>query len=104
MAAAALAAASTLGDGDYGAHEYRDAAVRGFRHLQQHGLECLDDGRENIIDDTCALLAAIELAAAFDHIPDDVVAELETRAARLVGRRRETAGHVWLTADGGARS
>ena len=52
MAAAALALASTLGDGpDHTADEYR-RRVRGFRHLQQHGIEYLDDGTENIIDDT----------------------------------------------------
>jgi hypothetical protein len=105
MAAAALALASTLGDGpDHTAEEYRQAALRGFRHLQQHGLEYLDDRRENIIDDTCALLAAVELASAIEHAPDDILAELDSRQARLLGRRRETDGHVWLAADDGARS
>ena len=105
MAAAALALASTLGDGpDHGADEYRDAALRGFRHLQQHGVDYLDDGRENIIDDTCALLAAVELTAAFDHLPDDVTGELQRRATRLIDRRRETDDHVWLAADDGQRS
>jgi hypothetical protein len=106
MAAAALASASTLGDGpDHAAHEYRDAALGGFRHLQRHGLAYLDDGRENIVDDTCALLAAVELASAFgDDAPRDVTSELEARAKRLVGRRRESDGHVWLAADDGDRS
>ena len=106
MAAAALALASTLGDGpDHAAVEYRDAALRGFRHLQRHGLEYLDDGHENIIDDTCALLAAVELASAFgDDMPIEVTSELEARAMRLLGRRRETDGYVWLAADDGERS
>ena len=106
MAVAALALASTLGDGpDHTALEYRAAALRGFRHLQQHGLAYLDDGRENIIDDTCALLAAVELASAHgDSVPVDVVSELDVRAMKLVGRRRDTDGHVWLAADGGQRS
>ena len=106
MSAAALAIASTLGDGpDHAADQYRDAALTGFRHLQQHGLAYLDDGRENIIDDTCALLAAVELTSAFgDDPPLEVTSELEARAKRLVGRRRETDGHVWLAADDGERS
>ena len=106
MAAAALAMASSLGDGpDHSADEYRATALRGFRHLQHHGVEYLDDGRENIIDDTCALLAAVELVSAFSEgTPADVIAELETRANRLLARRRQTGGHVWLTADDGDRS
>jgi hypothetical protein len=109
MAVAALALASTLGDGpDHAADQYRVAALRGFRHLRQHGLQYLDDGRENIIDDTCALLALLELGSALADLPDDVDLELdlelEVRAAALVGRRRQTGGHVWLTADDGPRS
>ena len=105
MAAAALALASTLGDApDHTADEYRDAALRGIRHLQQRGIEYLDDRRENIIDDTCALLATVELTSATGDLPPDVDAELSKRATRLIGRRRETEGHVWLTADDGGRS
>lgn len=106
MAAAALAVASTLGDGrDHSADEYRAAALRGFEHLQQHGPEYLDDGRENLIDDTCALLAAVELASALgDDAPAAVASALDDRAVRLIGRRRDTGGHVWLAADDGARS
>ncbi len=105
MAAAALALASTLGDGpDHNAEEYRDTALRGFRHLLDHGLGYLDDGRENILDDTCALLAACELTAAFEDGPADVAAELESRATRLIDRRRVTDGRVWLSADDGQRA
>ncbi len=64
-AIAALARASTLGGrGEFPASDYLRAAARGFRHLQQHNREYLNDGRENIIDDYCALLAASELFAA----------------------------------------
>ena len=38
-----------------------EAARRGYLHLREHNLAYLDDGVENIIDDYCALLAAIEL-------------------------------------------
>jgi hypothetical protein len=106
VAAAALALASTLGDGvDHSADEYRAAALRGLCHLQQHGLAYLDDGHENIIDDTCALLAAAELAAIFgDDAPGEVISELAARATNLIGRRRDTDGHVWLAADDGERA
>jgi hypothetical protein len=64
-AIAALARASTLGSAlDFGPEEYLQAAVKGFDHLEAHNLEYLDDGRENIIDDYCALLAAAELHRA----------------------------------------
>lgn len=104
MAAAALALASTLGDGDeFRGADYLAAAQKGFAHLQQHGLAYLDDGTENIIDDTCALLAAVELQAA---APDaTITTEIERRLTNLAKRRRETDGTVWLAADGaGERS
>jgi hypothetical protein len=99
MAAAALAAASRLGDGtDHTRAEYLDAAVTGFEHLQAHGLEYLDDGRENVIDDTCALLAACELLnAGADRT--SVITELDSRIARVLARRRSTDDLTWLAAD-----
>lgn len=104
MAAAALALASTLGDsGDFRATDYLGAARKGFAHLQAHGLGYLDDGQENIIDDTCALLAAVELQAVAPGA--SVAAELDQRLANLTARRRETDGVAWLAADGaGERS
>ncbi|HWA29370.1 MAG TPA: hypothetical protein VG734_27215, partial [Lacunisphaera sp.] len=117
MAAAALALASTLGDGaDFRAADYLGAARKGFAHLVQHGASYLDDGQENIIDDTCALLAAVELQAAEAAAPADgetkpmfvlrtLAAELDRRLDRLIARRRESDGLVWLAADGaGERS
>jgi hypothetical protein len=50
--------------GEYSAGEYLFAAARGFDHLEERNLAYLDDGRENIIDDYCALLAATELCLA----------------------------------------
>jgi hypothetical protein len=101
MAAAALALASTLGDGpDHTAEEYRATGLRGFEHLRVHGLAYLDDGCQNVIDDTCALLAAIELVSAFDGAaPTSVHEELEHRLDRMLARRRATGDHVWLCAD-----
>jgi hypothetical protein len=98
MAAAALALASTLGDSaDFCARDYRDTAQRGFVHLQAYGRRYLDDGKENIIDDTCALLAAIELEAVAPA--PTVAAELALRSSRLQARARRTEGVTWLAAD-----
>lgn len=99
MAIAALALASSLGAGGmYSADDYLAAARRGFEHLCEHGLGYLDDGRENLIDETCALLAAAELAV---RLPEDafVASELSRRWRCLLERRRETADHVWLAMD-----
>jgi hypothetical protein len=98
MASAALALASTLGDGaDFRAQDYRDVAQRGFVHLQAYGLRYLDDGEENIIDDTCALLAAIELEAVAPA--PTIAAELAQRVSRLLARKRRTDDVLWLAAD-----
>lgn len=64
-AIAALARASSLPrSGAFNRSEYLAAAERAFAHLLAHNLQYLPDGRENIIDDYCALLAAAELCAA----------------------------------------
>ena len=63
MAIAALARAARLGkDGAFSARDYLATAERAFDNLLAHGLSYLDDGRENIIDDYCGLLACLELA------------------------------------------
>ena len=67
MAVAALARAASLPESvqsDFSRSEYLEAAVKGWRHLEEHNTEYLDDGTENIIDDTCALMAACELVIA----------------------------------------
>jgi hypothetical protein len=65
MAVAALARASSLAAvGEFSPLRYREAALLGFDALEAHGASWCNDGRENLIDDTCALLAATELWAA----------------------------------------
>ncbi|WP_244270703.1 glycoside hydrolase family 9 protein [Chromobacterium subtsugae] len=94
MAVAALAAAAGLSrDGDAPREAMLAAARRGFVHLQEHGLSYLADGRENLIDDYCALLAACELhAATGDGDYADAAAE---RVACLLARQHED-GWFWL--------
>ncbi len=62
MAVAALARISQWKkDGDFTSKQYLDAAERAFAHLQQFSTKYADDGKDNVIDDYCALMAASEL-------------------------------------------
>jgi hypothetical protein len=62
VAIAALARASTLGESsDYKSEEYLEGAIKAFDHLEEKNVDYVKDGKENIIDDYCALLAASEL-------------------------------------------
>lgn len=99
MAIAALALAARLAEGGaFAPEDYAAAAAKGFRHLCEHGHDYLDDGTENLIDDTCALLAAAELSQV-EPADEFVAAELERRVRKLIARRRESDGHVWLAMD-----
>ena len=62
MAIAALARVSRWHkDGAFSSSQYLAAAERAFAHLQINNTRYDDDGKENIIDDYCALMAATEL-------------------------------------------
>ena len=91
VAVAALAMASTFNTaGDFPPERYLQVAKDAFAFLQQHNLEFAHDGKENILDDYCGLLAATEL---FKATKDEAYrAEADRRAGRLMGRL--------VTADG----
>lgn len=62
MAIAALARISQWKkNGDFTSEQYLDGAKRAYAHLLQNNTKYDDDGKENIIDDYCALMAATEL-------------------------------------------
>lgn len=62
MAVASLARiARWKRDGAYTSAQYLAGAERAFSHLQQFSLRYADDGKDNVIDDYCALMAATEL-------------------------------------------
>src|SRR5260370_2562269 len=85
MAIAALALASTMpNDGDISRAAYLRAAESGFQFLTAHNRELLNDGKENILDDYCALMAATELYRA-TKLPK-YQAAADARAAHLMGR------------------
>ena len=85
MAIAALARISQWKqDGTFTSRQYLDGAERAFAHLQVNNTKYDDDGKENIIDDYCALLAATELWIATDQpLYRDAARQ---RAKNLAGR------------------
>lgn len=98
---AALARASRLPrDGEHAREAYLDAARRGFAHLEAHNCAYLDDGRENIVDDYCALLAATELLATTG---DPVYAAAAERRVERLAARQDAEGWFWAD-DGRTRS
>ncbi len=65
MAIAALALAATMPEqGDFPRATYIQTAEEAFQFLDAHNVELLNDGKENILDDYCALMAATELYKA----------------------------------------
>jgi len=104
LAIAALARISTLKQaGDYPPERYLAAAEKGFQHLLEHNLEYVDDHRENIIDDYCALLAATELHLATKN--ESYLKEARARADSLVKRITRDDRHAgwWRAGDDGVR-
>jgi hypothetical protein len=92
-AIAALARAGGLPrDGEYLRCDYLAAAEKAFAHLEAHNLAYLDDGAENIIDDYCALLAAVELYAA--TAKPDYAQAAERRVDKLLARQ-SASGWFW---------
>jgi glycosyl hydrolase family 9/cellulase-like Ig domain-containing protein len=99
MTIAALARVSTLLiDGDFISEQYLKAAEAGFLHLQEHNLDYLNNGEENIIDDYCALIAASELYNASSK--DVYLKAAEQRAGNLIKRLSQDANYSnWWRAD-----
>ncbi len=85
MAIAALARISRWKtDGEFSSRQYLEGAERAFAHLQVNNAKYDDDGKENIIDDYCALMAASELwMATGQAVYRD---EARKRAKNLAGR------------------
>ncbi len=85
MAIAALARISRWKQGGgFSSQQYLAGAERAFAHLQANNLKYDDDGKENIIDDYCALMAASELWMATDKT--GYRDEARKRAKNLAGR------------------
>ncbi|MES3017819.1 MAG: glycoside hydrolase family 9 protein [Bacteroidota bacterium] len=85
MAIASLARISQWKkNGAFTSAQYLDGAKRAFAHLMINNSRYADDGKDNIIDDYCALMAATELWVATDQpLYRD---EARRRAKNLNGR------------------
>lgn len=99
LSIAALARIAKWGvAGSFSAAEYLAGAEKAFAHLQQNGAAYADDGRENVIDDYAALLAAAELYATTENA--QYLEAAQSRATALANRLHEDG---YFIADGGAR-
>ena len=86
---------------DRQSEHYLQAAERGYWHLKQHNINYLNDKTENIIDEYCALLAAVELYRTTHQ--DRYLTEMRAWAQRLSQRQLsdKQINHYWsATADG----
>ena len=101
VAIAALALASTMPeDGEFMRAQYLKTAEEAFAFLEAHNRELLNDGKENILDDYCALLAATELYRATQQTQYREAAD--RRANQLMARLTTSGKFVdyWRADDG----
>jgi hypothetical protein len=98
IAVAALAIASTQPvTGEYAGTDYLKAAEDAWSFLEKNNLKLVNDGKENIVDDYCALAAATELYRATKK--DGYKAAADRRAASLLSRLIPD-GSFTMTPDG----
>ncbi|MDD3670497.1 MAG: glycoside hydrolase family 9 protein [Sphaerochaetaceae bacterium] len=105
MAVAALARAARIkrnnipADG-YEPQQFLVAADKGYRHLVHHNLEYLDNGKENIIDCYCALIASVEL---FRTTSDGWYLDESRRWAIALSTHFDAKIRGWVVEPGGNR-
>ncbi|MDP4209293.1 MAG: glycoside hydrolase family 9 protein [Bacteroidota bacterium] len=91
MAVAALARISQWNrDGDFTSKQYLEAAERAFAHLQKFSTQYADDGKDNIIDDYCALMAVSELWIATNK---DIYKDEARKRAQNLHKRLSSQGY-----------
>ena len=91
MAIAALARVSQWKKhGEFTSQQYLDAAKRAFAHLVINNTKYDDDGKENIIDDYCALMAATELWIATNN---NLYRDEARKRAQNLNKRMSPAGY-----------
>ncbi len=101
IAIAALAMASTYPvSGQFSSADYLKAAEAAFSYLEKNNLKLTNDGKENIVDDYCALGAATELYRATHKEIYKLAAD--RRAKSLMGRQISAGGYTnyWRADDG----
>lgn len=99
IAALAMASAYPL-SGEFQNADYLKAAQSAFDYLEKDNLTLTNDGKENIIDDYCALTAAVELFKATHD--GRYKAAADRRAKSLMGRLVGSQGYqnYWRADDG----
>jgi hypothetical protein len=99
MSIAALAIASTFeSSGAFSNAAYLQAAKEAFDFLEKNNLQLTNDGKENIVDDYCALMAATELYKATGAALYKTAAT--KRAIALKNRLiKNYSGHYYWRAD-----
>lgn len=103
VAIAALAIASTYPfSGEFKNADYLKAAEDAFDFLEKNNPKLTNDGKENIVDDYCALMAATELYRATKK--PEYKAAADKRAASLMGRLISNGPYTnYFRADDGTR-
>ena len=100
IAIAALTMASTYPvSGDFHSADYLKAAAAAFDFLETNNLKLINDGKENIVDDYCALAAATELYRATHN---EKYKQAADRRAKSLMARQITAGgykNYWRADD-----
>jgi GH18 family chitinase len=101
FAIAALAMAARLGEGgEFDRAAYLKTAEDAWTFLQAHNGELLNNGKENIVDDYCALVAAAEL---YRTTKKPAYADAaESRASSLIARLTTSGSYrdYWRADDG----
>ncbi len=101
IAVAALAMASAYPvSGQFSSADYLKAAEDAFDYLEKDNLKLINDGKENIVDDYCALAAATELYRATRQEKYKLAAD--RRAKSLMARQISAGGYknYWRADDG----
>ncbi|MBK0380485.1 glycoside hydrolase family 9 protein [Mucilaginibacter segetis] len=108
MAIAALARISQWKKhGKFTSKQYLDGAKRAFAHLLVNNTKYDDDGKENIIDDYCALMAATELwiATGEEMYKNEARKRVNNLAGRMSAEGYFLANHhgrpYWHASDAG---
>lgn len=98
VAIAALARAAAMKIEGEESGRYLRAAEQAWAFLAAHNASLTNDGKENIVDDDCALLAATELSRATRR--PEYRAAADARAAHLVARLAPGPRAYWRADDG----
>lgn len=94
------------GEGDFTAAQYLKAAEDAFAFLEKNNLAFTNDGKKNIVDDYCALIAATELfrttkKAVYKEAADRRAASLASRLASWTSPAGAAYADYWRADDEG---